>query len=302
MKEKNIKIIKIIFIIIFFFILGFFMLTTISNNNKISLVERRNLTTFPKISLNKLLKKDYYDTLTSAFSDQLELRSYLVKGYFLFQFQRYYGDAVIGKNKQLYNASQKTPSRTYYKKLKQVTTKINKTVETINAKFIFLSIPRKDAYMTKDLPKTYNSSLKTYQKSATIVKNNLNKDIIFIDALNIFNESGIYNCYYSNDHHITPKCAYLLYNEINKYTKVQSYNLKKEFTIKQTIVNGAYNRQLGQKIKSNPEDLYLIPKTKINYQRYENNKLSNKIVYGQGNTYEEAYMDGDKAFTRIETN
>lgn len=295
------KLIKKIFIITFLIIISFFMITTLFNNEKVSYVERRKLQTFPEFKISSLIDKQYYEDLTQAFSDQLELREYLVKGYFLFQFQRYFGDVVEGENKQLYSASQVRQGSTYYKNLENVTKEINEESEKINAKFIFLSVPRKDAYMTKELPKTYNSSLKTYQNSVNIVKNNLNENIIFIDALEVFKESGIYNCYYSNDHHVTPRCAYELQKEINKYTGTSNYNLEEMFEIKQIIVNGAYNRQLGQKVKSDKEDLYLVPKQKINYTRYEDNKKSDLKVYGKGNNYEDAYMEGDKAFTRIET-
>lgn len=293
--------IKKIFVILFFLVLGFFMIVTLSNNEKASTIERRKLTTFPKFSISSIVSKKYYDTLTSAFNDQLALRKYLVKGYFLFNFQRYYGDAVIGKNKQLYSPSQKVPSGTYYKNLESVIGLVNDESEKIDAKFIFLSIPRKDAYMVNELPKNYNSSIDIYNKQVEVIKENLNDDIIFIDALEVFRRGNIYNCYYSNDHHITPRCAYLLYNEINKYTNTFSYDLDNEFNVKKTIVNGGYSRQLGQTVKSNPEDLYLVTKERINYIRYENGKLSKKSVFGKGNSYEDAYMEGDMAYTVIDT-
>lgn len=290
-----------IFVLCFFMILGFFMITTVFNNEKVSDVERRELKTFPKFSINKLFSKSYYDDLTSAFSDQLNLRSYLVKGYFLFQFQRYYGDAVKGDNNQLYSPEEKV-SKSYYNNLKNTLELVNSESDKIDAKFIFLSIPRKDAYMRDDLPSTYTSSYDIYKKQVETLRSVLNDDIIFIDAYDVFNKSNIYNCYYSNDHHVTPRCAYLLYDEINKYTKVKSYELEDVFVVNKTIVNGAYNRQLGQTVKSSPEDLYLTLKKDISYKRYENDKLSKKEVYGTGNTYEDAYMEGDMAYTRIETN
>lgn len=299
---KTEKTVQKIFIIIFLTIITFFMITTLLNNEKVSDVERRNLNTFPKFKIENLVKKSYYDDLTNAFQDQLELRQYLIKGYFLFQFQRYYGDAVKGKNNQLYSAEQTKPSNSYYKNLKKQIEKVNTKNKELNAKLIFLSIPRKDAYMTKELPKTYTSSINIYNKQVEITKQTLDSDITFINAYDVFKKSGIYNCYYSNDHHITPKCAYNLYKEINKITNTKSYNLEEKFKINKTVVNGAYNRQLGQTVKSKPEDLYLTPKKTINYTRYENDKLSNKKVYGKGNSYEDAYMEGDMAYTRIETN
>lgn len=299
---KTEKTVQKIFIITFLTIITFFMITTLLNNEKASDVERRELNTFPKFKIENLVKKSYYDDLTSAFQDQLELRQYLIKGYFLFQFQRYYGDAVKGKNNQLYSAEQAKPSNDYYKNLKKQIENINTKNKELNAKLIFLSIPRKDAYMTKELPKTYTSSINIYNKQVEITKQTLDSDITFINAYDVFKKSGIYNCYYSNDHHTTPKCAYELYKEINKITNTKSYNLEEEFKINKTVVNGAYNRQLGQTVKSKPEDLYLTPKKTINYTRYENDKLSNKKVYGKGNSYEDAYMEGDMAYTRIETN
>ena len=299
---KTEKTVQKIFIITFLTIITFFMITTLLNNEKVSDVERRELNTFPKFKIENLVKKSYYDDLTSAFQDQLELRQYLIKGYFLFQFQRYYGDAVKGKNNQLYSAEQAKPSKDYYKNLKKQIENINTKNKELNAKLIFLSIPRKDAYMTKELPKTYTSSINIYNKQVEITKQTLDSDITFINAYDVFKKSGIYNCYYSNDHHITPKCAYELYKEINKITNTKSYNLEEEFKINKTVVNGSYNRQLGQTVKSKPEDLYLTPKKTINYTRYENDKLSNKKVYGKGNSYEDAYMEGDMAYTRIETN
>lgn len=299
---KTEKTVQKIFIITFLTIITFFMITTLLNNEKVSDVERRKLNTFPKFKIENLGKKSYYDDLTSAFQDQLELRQYLIKGYFLFQFQRYYGDAVKGKNNQLYSAEQTKPSNNYYKNLKKQIENINTKNKELNAKLIFLSIPRKDAYMTKELPKTYTSSISIYNKQVEITKQTLDSDITFINAYDVFKKSGIYNCYYSNDHHITPKCAYELYKEINKTTNTKSYNLEEKFKINKTVVNGAYNRQLGQTVKSKPEDLYLTPKKTINYTRYENDKLSNKKVYGKGNSYEDAYMEGDMAYTRIESN
>ena len=276
------------------------MIITLSNNNKYSGVERRNLTTYPELTVKKLLSKKYYDDLTEAFKDQLAFRNHLVKGYFFLNFQRYFGNAVKGNNNQLYSPSQSVEN-TYYDKLREVLSLVNEESSKTNAKFIFLSIPRKDAYQRKDLPKNYNNSYPIYRKQIEVAKNTLNSDIIFIDAYQVFNEGNIYNCYYSNDHHITPRCAYLLINEINKYTGVQSYDLESTFEIKKAIVNGAYNRQLGQTVKSEPEELYVIPKIKINYIRYENDKLSNKKVFGRGTSYESAYMEGDMAYTKIVT-
>lgn len=293
--------IKKLFVTVFFIILGIFMIFTLFNNNEYSSDERRELTTFPKFTISNMTSKKYYNQLTEAFKDQLFMRSYLVKGYFLFNLQRYFGNVVKGSNNQLYSPVMYINGH-YYNDLKNVTETINEKANSTNARFIYLSIPRKDAYMQKDLPKNYNSSINIYKNQVEVTKNNLNDNVIFIDALDVFNKSGIYNCYYSNDHHITPRCAYLLVNEINNITGTNTYDLESVFTIKKAIVNGSYNRQLGQTVKSDPEELYVVPKIYINYTRYENNKISNKKVFGKGTSYESAYMEGDMAYTKIVTN
>lgn len=294
------KKIKKIFVIAFVLLLSVFMIFTLTNNTKYSSTERRYLTTFPKLKYSNLLTKNYYDKITEAFKDQLFLRNHLVKGYFLLNFQRYFGNVVKGSNNQLYSPRQGL-YKGYYEELKEVTYLVNEEAKKTNTKFIFLSIPRKDAYMRDDLPKNYISSYSIYKKQVEIVKENLDNEIIFIDAYDVFQNANIYNCYYSNDHHTTPRCAYLLLQEINKYTETETYDLDNTFEIKKSIVNGAYNRQLGQTVKSEPEDLYVVPKITINYTRYENGKLSKKKVFGKGTSYESAYMEGDMAYTRIIT-
>lgn len=295
------KFIKVSFIIVFFSIILVIGVGTLFNNNKISDLEKRSLTTYPEVNKKSILSDRFYSDLTTAHSDQLQFRKYLVKGYFLFQFQRYYGDVVKGSDNQLYSSSMRNLDDEYYKELSETIVRLNEETKKISAKFIFLSIPRKDAYMRKELPKNYNSSYETYKRQVETVKDSLDDNIIFVDAYDVFSKSGIYNCYYSNDHHITPRCAYTLYNEINKYTGVTSYNLDDEFYVNKVILNGAFSRQLGQSVRGKMEDLYLTSKKKINYTRYENGVLSKKKVYGKGNDYESAYMDGDNAYTVIDT-
>ena len=69
---------------------------------------------------------------------------------------------------------------------------MNEEASKTDAQFIFLSIPRKDAYMTKDLPKNYNSSNDIYEKQVKIAKEVLSTDITFIDSAEIFKNNNQY--------------------------------------------------------------------------------------------------------------
>lgn len=297
------KKIKIIFISLFMFIIYFFFFTTINNNNSISTLEGRTLTTFPKFNINKLTDKTYFEELTSAFNDQLEFRNYLVKGYYLFQFQRYNGDVVVGNNNDLY-ASIQTVGKSYYNDLKEDVLLINEVgneLNEIDVKMIFLPIPRKDAVIMNNLPKSYISSDSIYEESIKVVKENLSNNIYLMDSLEILKD--VDRPYYYNDHHLTPDGAFSLYNEIIDYIDKDNvlYYGKDNYIVKNKVINGSFSRQLGQSTKTNEEELVLIPKYNLEYERFENGKISKREVFGDGNTYSIAFMDGDNALTVIDT-
>lgn len=302
------KYVKYCFCGLFIFIICFFFFTTINNNENVSTLEKRTLQTFPNFSFQSVLDGTYMEDLTTAFSDQLEFRNYLVKGYYLFQFQRYNGDVVIGYNNELYASYQRVGDIDKTKEqVKKSFELINDVASDIDAKFIFLSIPRKDAVEKDNLPNSYISSSYIYDESINVIKENLNSNITLIDAYEIFNTDKKVNnnrYYYLQDHHITPKGAELLYKEIIDVIaddRVKFYDLS-NYNIGKVIINGSFNNQIGQSVKSVPEDLYIIPKFDINYVRYEDEKKSNLKVYDEANTYEKAYMKGDHGYTVIDTN
>lgn len=300
------KYVKYLFCSLFIFILFFFFFTTINNNESVSSLEKRNLKTFPKLTMESILNGSYMEDVTTAFSDQLELRNYLIKGYYLFQFQRYNGDVVIGNNNELYAAYQRVGNISKEKNnIKKSTELINKVASGIDAKFIFLSIPRKDAVEKANLPDSYISSSYVYEESIKEVKANLNSNITLIDAYDIFNnDNSNKKYYYMQDHHITPYGAELLYKEIIKSLnddRVNIYDLS-SYRVGTTIINGSFNNQIGQSVKPIPEELYIIPKFEIDYIRYEDETISDLKVYDEANTYEYAYMKGDHAYTVIDTN
>ena len=300
------KYVKYSFCGIFVFILFFFFIMTANNNQKISKIEKRKLQTFPSLHAETIADGSYMQDLTTAFSDQLELRDLLVKGYYIFQFQRYSGDVVKGKNNELYAAYQRSGKMSDIKKdLKASALLINEVASEIDAKFIFLSIPRKDAVETKNLPSSYISSLERYEKSVDIMRDALDEDITFVDANDVFRADNYkHRYYYITDHHMTPAGAELLYKEILKVIcnkSIPIYDLS-QYEIGQTIVNGSFNNQIGQSVKASPEDLYILPKYELPYTRYEDGKKSSMKVYDKANTYEDAYMKGDHAETIIDTN
>ena len=299
------KYVKYLFCGIFFSLLFFFFITTINNNEEISELEKRTLQTFPKFSLAAVSDGTYMENLTTAFSDQLELRDVLIKGYYIFQFQRYSGDVVIGDNDELYAAYQRVSDMEKTKEnMRSAAKSINKVSSEIDVPFIFLSIPRKDAVETENLPDNYISSDEIYTESLNTIQENLNENVYLIDAYEIFmNDNHQNRYYYMTDHHITPAGAELLYKEILNVIdnpQIPLFDLSK-YEVGETLINGSFNNQIGQRIKPVPEELYILPKFDLDYVRYENEELSDLTVYAEANTYEDAYMEGDFAYTIIDT-
>ncbi len=305
------KKLRIGFIGIFAIILLVFFARTVTSNKEISNIEKRSLATFPKFELKRLIDEDYYTELTTAYSDQLFGRGHLVKGYYLMQFQRYLGDVVEGKDGEMFSSVQ-TPYDIdlYTEEMLNAINEVNMVAEELEkngTKFIFLSIPRKDAYLEDYLPSTYESSRERYVYGVNLLRDNLNNNIILIDALEVFdNNKGDNHYYFKTDHHINVRGGQLLYEEIMNVIKedydVNIYSLDDLYEIHSVPVNGSFNKQVGQSVKLSNEELYLTLKEDFLYTRYEDDKESTLAVWGKGTEYEDAFMSGDRAYTRVETN
>lgn len=297
------KYIKISFIAIFICAISAFFILTIDNDKEVSELEKRTLQTFPEFSIEKLASEEYYNDLTTAFSDQLEFRDMLVKGYYIFQFQRYNGDVVIGENDELYAAYQRV-DEDYYEDLRTNAGYANEVAAEVidaGADFTFLSIPRKDAIETENLPDSYISSEESYLKAIDILDEVLSDDIEFIDAYDVFKANDDVRAYYTTDHHITPRAAFMLYHEVLKACGMSDYPVEEYYDVEKTIINGSFNNQIGQSVKSKPEELSMVPHEETAYERSEDGEKSDLAVFQSRNTYEDSYMEGDHAYTVIDT-
>ncbi|MBR3788133.1 MAG: hypothetical protein IKJ85_07045 [Firmicutes bacterium] len=298
------KYIKISFIAIFICAISAFFILTIDNDKEVSELEKRTLQTFPEFSIEKLASEEYYNDLTTAFSDQLEFRDILVKGYYIFQFQRYNGDVVIGENDELYAAYERVDEKGYFKHLRKSAGYVNEVAAEVleaGADFTFISIPRKDAVETENLPKSYISSEALYVKSVDFLSEILTDDVEFIDAYDVFKANDDVRAYYTTDHHITPRAAFMLYHEVLDTCGLEDYPVEEHYDVEKTIIKGSFNDQIGQSVKSKPEELSMVPHEEISFTRYEDGEKSNLSIFQSRNTYEDSYMEGDHAYTVVDT-
>ena len=306
------KIVKAIFVVVVFAFIGIVGTLTLFNNRAVSDLEARNLQTFQKPDLESVIDGSFSQMMDAAFSDQLEFRDFFVKMYYKVTFQTYNGDVVKGSDNQLFASCQDAPNREKNDKdLINVANEINKIADQLSAdgrKFIFVSIPRKDAVMTGFLPDSYTSSDEIYNHSMEVLISHLNENVIVIDAYDLFTEAyknGEY-CYFTTDHHVNFTGGMLIYNEITKiigvdYPEIQ-FTTEDDYNIQSVVVNGSFNRLIGQSVKADPEELLLSLKNKdFTYTRTDEGKSSNKKIWGSGSSYASAYMDDDNPETIVTT-
>lgn len=242
----------------------------------------------------------------------MAFRDSFIKCYYLLSLQRYVGDVVKGKDSQLFLSSQiieniEKTKNSLKNVVEQDLNKVTKEVTDVGAKFIYLSIPRKDVVMDKYLPSTYYTGTENYLELLNVVKTNIQNAFV-IDAYEVFKENDIYDVYYSTDHHMNIRGAYEIFEKLVEYINQDGYNiqvgdLEDEYIVESKVIDGSYNRKIGQSVTNKKEELNLTyKKDDVKYTRYENGKVSNDLVLGTGNTYALAYMNGDNAETVIETN
>ena len=310
--DKKQKIIQICFCIIFITIISVMGIITITNNKTVSKKEGRKLTTFSQITLKKLTKDNFYTEMTDAFADQLAFRESLIKGYYLFNFQRYVGDVIKGDNNQLYFSPLITENKEKYEAnlanvAKNEMSNVAEQVTKSGSKFIFISIPRKDVLMEEYLPDTYIKGTTDYLNYVEIVKKNVSNKVQIWDAYNIL-KGNVQEPFYATDHHMNIRGAYKIFEEIVQLANKDGYKIKlgkleDEFTINKQVLNGSYNRKIGQSVNAGEEELNLVyNNSNLKYVRKDNGKNATTPIFGTGNTYALAYMGDDYAETVVTTN
>lgn len=306
------KIVKVIFVVVVFAFLGVIGTMTLFNNREVSDLEARELQTFQEPDVESVIDGSYSQLIDSAFSDQLEFRDFFVQMYYTVTFQTYSGDVVKGSDNQLFASCQDAPNReTNDDALINIANEMNAIADELaldGRKFIFVSIPRKDAVMTGFLPESYTSSDEIYKHSMEVLISHFNENVIVIDAYDLFVEAyeNGENCYFTTDHHVNFAGGMIIYNELTKiisedYPEIQ-FTTEDDYNVQSVVVNGSFNRLIGQSVKADPEELLIsLKKIDFTYTRKEEGKSSNKSIWGTGSSYASAYMDDDNPETIVTT-
>lgn len=320
------KIIQSIFISIFVLFIGIIGIMTWENKTSRSVLEGRTYQTFPKLEYNKMLDTEYISTFEKAFEDQLEGREQFVRSYYNFCKSVYQAKCMngiaIGKDGHLYYEPEIIDDIEEHiqNNVNPSAKEINKIAEFAKeqgAKFITISIPRKDVAVEEYLPDWYPSQRHIYEQLSEVFMNELSEDVHYIDFLKVVQEQTQENeagYWLHNDQHLNPYGAELLYKAVMEYIKQYEPNITvktlEDYTVQDAYVEGGLNRKIGLSIEPQIEPIGMNPRTfQIKYTRWDNGskKGTNKAVLKnitdrtETVTYAEAYMGGDLGRTAIKT-
>lgn len=300
--------IQIMFCCVFFVVISSFGVATLDNHREYDYNEGRALTLFPQLDYKKFNDVEYLNTITSAFADQISFRNKLISTYFLLQYkvgqQSYLESTVIGKDEQLFFEPELIiDEEAHQKEVLACAAEVNKLAEELEkqgTRLIYINYPRKDIVMNEYLPLYYPDGEEQYKKDIEEIKKQLNSQIIFIDALDVFEENGIKDPYYQTDHHVNIRGTQLIYeevlNQINN-NAIHEYSLK-DYTISEEIVTGSFARRIGNIIEQEPEELKAELNVPITYEHYEDGILVEEGLFVDKGAYA-SYMGGDRAETKV---
>ena len=302
MKKK----IQLLFIVFFILINGIIGVQTVFNNQEKSTLEKRSYTRFSDALKQDPLHKEFYDEVTTAFTDQVEYRESFIKQYYTLTNNVFHlseiGDVAIGKEHVLFNEAF-VPKKNITQDIEKIATLINQQANEIaknGSQLIYINYPRKDAIMTNYLPTTYNNYHDIYQQYDQLLKNQLNDNVIYVNLMDILKDSD-QTYYYAGDHHLNIKGQEELFQYLNSIMKGNQNPIHtlNDYQIEKVKMKTSFNRQIGYTEKEPLEDLYLYPKGwEYNYTRYENGQESDLDIMLKTKEYT-CFMAGDNAETKI---
>jgi len=302
-NKKLLKFITVAFFLIFIFSVP--IITFFSEDKKISEIENKILTQFPRLSLDNIYSKRFMKNFDNYTSDQFPFRPSFIKLKNTYSYiigQREFRDIYIGKNNRLmekYEFNKKAVDEN----ISNILSMSYYMYETKNIKSKLMVVPTSIAFYKNDLP---SFSISNNQKDSLnyIDKNILDKNYIsFYTPYNVLDKNKNKYIYFNTDHHWTQLGAYISYLDMFNY----KYNDKTLFNNYKKVSNDFYgtyySKALLPMIKG--DSIYSYSdfnnfKIEINFDEtyntlYDNSKLKGKNKY-------QYFLHGDPGFAVISGN
>jgi len=302
-NKKLLKFITVAFFLIFIFSVP--IITFFSEDKKISEIENKILTQFPRLSLDNIYSKRFMKNFDNYTSDQFPFRPSFIKLKNTYSYiigQREFRDIYIGKNNRLmekYEFNKKAVDEN----ISNILSMSYYMYEIKNIKSKLMVVPTSIAFYKNDLP---SFSISDNQKDSLdyIDKNILDKNYIsFYTPYNVLDKNKNKYIYFNTDHHWTQLGAYISYLDMFNY----KYNDKTLFNNYKKVSNDFYgtyySKALLPMIKG--DSIYSYSdfnnfKIEINFDEtyntlYDNSKLKGKNKY-------QYFLHGDPGFAVISGN
>lgn len=284
--------------------------------------EARHLSQFTAASLDTLLDGSWFQSVEDYSKDQFYHREQCMAAYYSFldllQVNERNG-YVRGKNNQIMNvrpfdiSPQQIESANHYGDSQiSAMTKIASVAQEYGGKVIYMNVPYRMEFNAEMYPKYYESGKELDDAMrASIIQKAKQAGITVVETYELLRAHEEEYIFFATDHHWTIRGAYYAYQELLNSINQNDPALNLRFpdfndlnvTVRNERMVGSYLRVWGDSRRiSNDYMEYAIPYDMPGYTRYENGERSELPVLDTSVNNYSAFMYGDYANTRIETN
>ena len=299
-NKKLLKFITVAFFLIFIFSVP--VITFFSEDKKISEIENKILTQFPRLSLDNISSKRFMKDFDNYTSDQFPFRTSFIKLKNTYNYiigQREFRDIYVGKDNKLmekYEFNKKSVDEN----ISNILSISSYMYKTKNIKSKLMVVPTSIAFYKNDLP---SFAINDNQKDSLnyINKNILNKNYIsFYTPYNVLDKNKNKYIYFNTDHHWTQLGAYISYLDMFNYKYDDKILFNNYNKVSNDFYGTYYSKALLPMIKG--DSIYSYSnfnnfKIEIDFDKtydtlYDNDKLNGKNKY-------QYFLHGDPAFAII---
>lgn len=244
--ERKIKILTIT--LFFCMIVSLGVATIIGGNKKYSEFEKRELQTFPQLSLNTIAEGVFQEKFNDYLNDQIIFRDKWVSlktaaNKSILQRESngvYFGDDNYLIEKYEDSDFDKKNIKANVKYLSQFVNLASESMGTDKVKVVF--IPSKVTALDKKLPAfATTSSMREYNQKRVLNKINNSSEIV-LDLSSELKEHQDEYIYYKTDHHWTTLGAYYGYCAIQQFMEIDPMNRPEFETVSDDFLGTTYNK------------------------------------------------------------
>lgn len=320
MKSRIVNFIFIFLCISTLFICALF--SGLKSDEDRSLVENRKLTQYQVPTWDAILDGSWFSYFETYCKDQFFARDISIQSYYRFLDSlnvKERNDRVLGNDsfimsvKPFCEASDAfETAKTFGEPQVAAMRSIAQVADTYGGTVIYLNIPSKINMFPEKLPKLYNSQEELYYvQNNSILKKAKTAGITVVETYNLLQSHKEEYIYFATDHHWTMRGAYYAYQAllecINKMETEQQLEFPSIDRLN-TVINS--DRMVGSDLRAWGDSglirgdymEYLLPYDMPEYTRYNNGKISKKVLCDISGSSYSSFMGGNIGNTVIETN